>query len=137
MDFIKYSLVILGVAILSSVAITSARDAKIVPEIGVNYILKKNNAQWSNYHTKETVSSQRYYNDDTFTVLTNPCSTCKIETKLYLSGSQVGGTLITTKGQTKNFGDVSSYLGTYRLSLKRYDYSPLDTHHFGYWKINE
>ncbi len=128
MNFIKYSIVVLFVAIITDVALVFAYPSPSV--VAVLMDLKGNNSQNTAYKTKTINSKQYYKNYSAITWLTNPCTKCEISTR-------ANDTIITKMGETKYFTMNSYYTGDYRLILKRNDMSALTTNHTGEWYINK
>ncbi len=136
MKFIKYALIIFAVAVMTDVVITKAYASPT--QVTIVQELDKNNKSWTAYKTKNTSTTQTYYNDKSYTWLTNPCPDCKVAVRVYNENGDVGVTRITTTGETKSLNEPTSLSapGNYRLAIWRYNATALSTHHQGVWKIN-
>lgn len=91
----------------------------------------------NNFYTKNSdLNVQYYYNKETFTTLTNPCTKCVIGTRIYSEGGDYSGRLDLKMGETSNFTSVTSSAGEWSIQQMRVDYSLLSTYHYGTWYIN-
>lgn len=136
MKFLKYALSILAVAIITDAFIAKAYAAPT--QVAVIRELVRNNSIFTDYKTKNTWSTQTYYNSKSYTWLTNPCPNCKVSVRPYTEGGDYGTTMETTTGKTVSLNRPTSFGSpdNYRLLIWRSDTTALDTHHEGIWKIN-
>lgn len=100
----------------------------------LEYQVYTTNGAWYTKNTPGIV--QRVYNRETFTTLTNPCTSCKIASRLKKSPSDFSTVVITTTGNTGVFTSITTTEGDWQLQQMRYDFSLLNTYHYGTWYIN-
>lgn len=136
MKFLKYALAIFAVAIVTDAIVAKAYAAP--SQVGIIRELVRNNSTFSDYKTKNTWTTQTYFNSKSYTWLTNPCPSCKVAVRPYTEDGDYGTTRITTTGQTVSLNSPTSFgsPNNYRLLIWRSDATAIDTHHEGVWKIN-
>ncbi len=135
MKFVKYAIMTLVLATVLDLSIVMAY--KTVYNVPTRYDLDKNNAVYTDYYTKINWNTMTYTNDGAFTWLTNPCSTCKIATKLYTAGGDTAEATTTVTGETKPLAPSSmSRPDDFKLKIWRFDPTLLTTVHGGNWIIN-
>lgn len=131
--FLKISLAILLIAFISNVIIVKAYPSPA--STSYTFELVKNESQTTDYRTKIDYSRQKYENRDSFTWLTDPCTSCKITTKLLSENLSLVG-MTTVMGETKYFTQNSGSTTDYRLNVWRTDVTLLTTYHSSTWHIN-
>lgn len=137
--YIKCLLLLLVLSLFLAYNLVLASQNSSLPTIEVI----QNNLQYQvysssgNYYTKDFNGTvQYYYNKETFTTLTNPCSNCIIGTRLHSSGGNYSGRLDLKMGKTSNFTTVTADADNWQLEQMRVDYTLLTTYHYGTWYIN-
>ena len=136
MKFIKYSLLILLIAIASDALLVFAYPSP--PYMSIIEQLQQNSISETDWRTKNTWTAQTYQNTDTFTWLTNPCLNCQICAKPEDIGGDMYVGVVTKQGQTKQFTDPTSISSPndYKLKIWRVDTTLLTTYHYAKWTIN-
>lgn len=137
MKFIKYSLILFAIAVITDLTLISAYSAPVSQVL--YYDIPRGDTIVSSYYTKNysAVVPQYYENTETWTALTDPCSDCRIvasvknerQDKLFTVNS-------ITMGHLKSFGSGSSSLDNYNAHIYRSDGTLLTTSHIGVWYIN-
>lgn len=127
MKIFKYSLMVLALAVIANVTLAYA-DIDLGSKRGISgqNTLKYN--LWSEPTegvVKPDISTQSFYNFNTFTTYTNPCPNCVIRAELQKRVNDNWSDVKSTtakKGQTGYFsGNTAEAPGTYRIKLKRDD----------------
>lgn len=133
MKFLKYSILLLIFSFIMCFTIVKAYPS---PDFTAYTLeLDKNNSQTMAYRTKYDYSKQKYENKDSFTWLTDPCTSCQITTKLVGTDASFLG-ITTVMGQTKYFTQNSGSPADYQLMVWRNDTTLLTTYHSSIWHIN-
>jgi len=137
MKFLKYSIIILVVAVVTNYTLASAYASPSTVAIIVD--LEKNEEQWTEYKTKTTWSTQTYEHISSITWLSNPCNDCLVRTISCQENGDCSGAVTTIAGQTRRIDNPTSINvpHNYRLNLKRDNWSALTTHHNARWNINQ
>lgn len=135
MKLFRYSLIILLISIVLDCVMCFAYASPNAT--GISVTLKTNNSQFTSYRTKNVMSSQYYENTFASTLITNPCTKCKIMVKPYTEDGDTYAGVLTTMGNKYRFpDDFSKQPNNYRLNIWRYDVTAMDTQHTGVWTIN-
>ena len=136
MKFLKYALITLILAVITDLTLVFAYDTGAVQSIHPE--LSGNNTYYTSYYTKTYETRQRYYNESTYTGLTNPCPDCKVQIRLHTDDGDFSIAYLSKTGSNTRFTDSTVWYlpNNYRLSLKRFDFSLLTTYHFGLWYVN-
>ncbi len=140
MKYLKYSLLLLLIAIITDVtfagALTDIAEHK-------NRVLKKNetDSYYSGAYVKDTWTIQAFELLEAKTSLTNPCSSCVVVASLKygLEGTEgSGGVFAKAQDGLHDFLEPSSCSspGTYRINAWRYDITLLNTTIHYKWYIN-
>ena len=88
-------------------------------------------------YNKNTVLYQSIYNKEMFTVLTNPCTNCVLQSRVVRDGNINCAPISTTMKHYGVFEVDSAVLGNYKLERRRADPTLLKTASYGTWYINE
>lgn len=146
MRFLKYSVLILTVAVLTDFALAKAYSSPatvlVSPEISFNGVYT------SSTYTKNTGLDvrQAYKNSFSTTVLTNPCPKCVIASRVRSTQSSISNPnetinvypegFTTVMGQTKHFNDLVNMRGDNLIYVWRVDKTLLKTYHSALWYLN-
>ena len=143
MKIIKYSFMMLGVAIIANIALVQALTN--LNQFGLIYgtatIPAGKTVQLNNDVQKTELGVQSVTNTRTFTPLTDPCPKCNIEVNLLrkLSSGKYDkvGTVFVKQGQTDYFlsQSVSQSFGEFNLSFRRVDATALTTYVGFDWRV--
>lgn len=135
MKYIKLSLILLLLAVVTDVVVANA--GVIYQRITVIEFLKKRDVTYTKYfEKKDEYYNPSYKNELTYTGLTDPCNNCEIEVRAYEENGDQSRSIIVKMGEQKNFTGTVQNAGNWRLSVKRYDFTLLDTNTKGYWYLN-
>lgn len=134
MKMLKITGILLITSIICSVVMVNAYDAP--GTVFVNVKLDKNYGYETGTWTKTTYASQRYENQSSITVLTNPCRDCIIMAKPKQDNGDTFFGLSTRMGDTQTFPGASAQPGNFRLLLMREDWTLLETSHNAIWRID-
>ncbi len=136
MKFLKISFLTLIIAIIADMSIAFAYST--VSGTVFSLELDKNNAEWTDYRTKNTWSTMTYEHLNSFTWLTNPCPKCKVAAKPYTENGDIGVAVVTVTGDKKGFTNPTNFQtpDNYRLNIWRFDTTLLTTYHGSQWMIN-
>lgn len=140
MKLTKISLVVLLLAIIMNATLAFA-DSKgvIYKKITVIEEIKKGATVYTNYFTKNDISTQRYKNVYTYTGLTDPCEKCIIQIRGYRKTDSGSDDASTGRGTIMGLEytiENSEYLGEWKMSLQRHDATLLSTMTRGEWYLN-
>jgi len=145
MKIIKYSFMMLGVAIIANIALVQALTN--LNQFGLIYgtatIPAGKTVQLNNDVQKTELGVQSVTNTRTFTPLTDPCPKCNIEVNLLrkLSSGKYDkvGTVFVKQGQTDYFlsQSVSQSFGEFNLSFRRVDATALTTYVGFDWRVQD
>lgn len=128
MKAFKYSFMVLAFAVVTSVTLAHA-DINLNPnQYGISGQTKLYYNAWSDPTdgvVKKDLSTQSFYNYNTFTSYTNPCKDCEIKATLQEKVNKSWGNVVSTTakmGKTGYFsGNTAETEGTYRIKMKRND----------------
>lgn len=129
MRFIKISLIVLVVAIITDLGMAEAKF-----DVYTYFEIPAGKTAYSDSYAKKDESNQTYTNNNTATTITSPCPNCKIGVKgisTYHGTTTVG---ITKAGETA-YLENSGYVDTYYLQATRIDYTAVRTKTGGTWHI--
>ena len=136
MKFLKYSLLVLVLAIAADFCLVSA----LTEDASATYISEtiepNEDYSYTAYMNKTKESQQSYYNMDTYTTITNPCPKCVIAVKFQKNdGDHCERAVV--QGQTV-YAQLTSFAlpGKYRIGLRRSDLTLVTTYTFGLWTWN-
>ncbi len=145
MKIIKYSFMMLGVAIIANIALVQALTN--LNQFGLIYgtatIPAGKTVQLNNDVQKTELGVQSVTNTRTFTPLTDPCPKCNIEVnflrKLSSGKYDKVGTVFVKQGQTDYFlsQSVSQSFGEFNLSFRRVDATALTTYVGFDWRVQD
>lgn len=145
MKIIKYSFMMLGVAIIANIALVQALTN--LNQFGLIYgtatIPAGKTVQLNNDVQKTELGVQSVTNTRTFTPLTDPCPKCNIEVNLLrkLSSGKYDkvGTVFVKQGQTDYFlsQSISQSFGEFNLSFRRVDATALTTYVGFDWRVQD
>ena len=135
MNFMKYTIISLVVAVVVDLFLVTASANKVV---GVSINLIKNETKsLTKYYVKDTMNAQYYENTYASTPLNSPCQGCKISAKPILRNGDYGDAVTVKMGEKARFKtDVTKTMGEYTLLVWRKDLTALNTDHTGIWTIN-
>lgn len=145
MKFLKYSVLILTLAIATDFALASAYSSPAMVDISPT--LSASGVYTSSTFTKNTGQSvrQAYENYSSITALTNPCPNCVIATRVraYINNPLNGEITeeypegITTRmGEVRHFNNIVNYEGDNLVYVWRHDFTALKTYHSALWYLN-
>lgn len=145
MKFLKYSVLILTLAIVTDFALASAYSSPAM--VDVSPTLSATGVYTSNTFTKNTGQSvrQAYEHFSSITALTNPCPNCQIGTRIRayiinpLSGEiteEYPEGIKTRMGDVSYFNDIVNYEGDNLVYVWRHDFTTLKTYHSALWYLN-
>lgn len=139
MKFIKYGIIIVIVAVVTNILVSFASSSSIVYTLTVNYNLDKGNMTRTPWIEKVDYTYPTYEHLLSRTILTNPCTSCKILAKPYDDDGDVYVGVVTVMGETQTFRDPTSISSpnNYSLGIQRLDPTLLDTFHSGIWTVNQ
>ncbi len=133
MKYLKITLFILLIALISNLIITEAKVRSIV----VSYKLEKNTPVITSKFNKSSYSVQEYENTHTSTSLHNPCKNCVISVRVYNSSTDYSTAVLTKMGHTYEVGRTTHAVpGNHKLKIARSDKTYLNTEHSALWYID-
>ena len=133
MKYLKITLFILLIALISNLIITEAKVRSIV----VSYKLEKNTPVITSKFNKTSYSVQEYENTHTSTSLHNPCKNCVISVRVYNSSTDYSTAVLTKMGHTYEVGRTTHAVpGNHKLKIARSDKTYLNTEHSALWYID-
>lgn len=139
MKFIKISMVILVLGVITNIAIVKAVETRGVDTPELVYVyeeLKRNEPKDMSVHWKKVnEANQLYSHGTTETTMTKPCPKCQIKV---FAKNEIGGATsaaITVMGQQK-YLETGGYAGMWYLNLQRFDSTLLTTKTGGTWTLN-
>ena len=136
MKYIKYSLIILVIAIMTDIYFVSAT---VYPTVGIALTLTKNQPYTTSLYEKNNNNCQTYEHTYSFTAITDPCTDCQILVTPKNSSGETFTSYLTKMNNTyvftKNSG-LTCQPGNYKISIKRNDTTLMNTSHSAAWNIN-
>ncbi len=144
MKILKYSFAILVVSMIANVAMASAAATLRPDQWGVSgqSTVPKDKAVNTIAVKKERLGTQNFYNDYAETGLTSPCKNCKFIATLQ---RDVDGKWKNTQESSElkmdqryyYTGNTTEATGTYRISIKRSDWTLLETTLIWDWYVQD
>lgn len=142
MKIFKYSLMVLAIAVVANVTLARADINLNGNQYGISGQTKLYYNLWSDPTegvVKKDLSTQSFYNYDTFTSYTDPCKDCEIKATLQKKVNNSWGDVKSTTakmGKTGNFStNTAEAPGTYRIKMKRNDITAAWTYVTWDWNV--
>ena len=128
MKIFKYSFMMLALAVITNVTLAHADINLNPPQRGISGQTKLYYNLWSDPTEgviKKDLSTQSFYNFNTYTSYTDPCKKCEIKATLQEKVNGSWGDVSSTTAKMENTGyfsgNTSESPGTYRIKMKRND----------------